>query len=135
MMSDGVSDFGLVNLDEMGRGVERRCLLAALEAANYNQSYTARLLNLSEGRVRALMRRYQIRPRNHRGRPRSQEDLTFDEAAARLVGHVPVCIDEDIRLFKHIRDQLVFWKGGGTFDVGALIEMIDVRLGGNREEE
>ena len=131
-MSDATHDMAPVNLDQMGKGVEQRCLLAALEAAGYNQSYTAKLLSLTEGRVRTLMRRYHIEPRSHKGRPRHDEGVTLEQAVAKLTGHVPICIDEDARLLEEVHARLVLLQGEGTINLEALITKIGARLeGGN----
>jgi transcriptional regulator with GAF, ATPase, and Fis domain len=55
--------------EELGR-MERSRLLNALERENWNQSRAARLLGVTETRVRNLMRRHGLTPRNRRGRPR-----------------------------------------------------------------
>lgn len=58
------------NLDEALAAVERDLLLAALEQEGWNQSRAARRLRVTETRVRNLMRRHGVNPRNRRGRPR-----------------------------------------------------------------
>ncbi|MDM7915248.1 MAG: tetratricopeptide repeat protein [Candidatus Eisenbacteria bacterium] len=58
------------NLDEELKDLERRRLVAALEVEGWNQSRAARRLGVTETRVRNLMRRHGLRPRNRRGRPR-----------------------------------------------------------------
>lgn len=63
-----------VGLDEELQSVERRLLLRALEEVAWNQSRAARWLGVTETRVRNLMRRHGIRPRNRRGRPRKGSD-------------------------------------------------------------
>ena len=45
-------------------------LIEALDAEAWNQSRAARRLGVTETRVRNLMRRHGLRPRNRRGRPR-----------------------------------------------------------------
>lgn len=129
-MSEATPEMAPVNLDQMEKGVEQRCLLAALEAAGYNQSHTARLLSVSEGRVRTLMRRYHIQPRNRKGRPKRNEGPTFEEAAAALSESLPVCIDHDVVLFREVHGRLVLLKEAGTANLEALIEKIGARLGG-----
>ncbi|MBD3161913.1 MAG: tetratricopeptide repeat protein [Candidatus Eisenbacteria bacterium] len=63
-----------VGLDEELQLLERRRLLEALEAEGWNQSRAARRLGVTETRVRNLMRRHGLRPRNRRGRPRKSAD-------------------------------------------------------------
>jgi tetratricopeptide (TPR) repeat protein len=58
------------NLDEELGEIERRRLIEALDAETWNQSRAARRLGVTETRVRNLMRRHGLRPRNRRGRPR-----------------------------------------------------------------
>ena len=58
------------DLDEELGERERYRLLEALEAEGWNQSRAARRLGVTETRVRNLMRRHALKPRNRRGRPR-----------------------------------------------------------------
>ena len=57
-------------LDEELGELERHRLLQALDAEAWNQSRAARRLGVTETRVRNLMRRHALKPRNRRGRPR-----------------------------------------------------------------
>jgi tetratricopeptide (TPR) repeat protein len=57
-------------LDSELMSLERSRLVNALEAEGWNQSRAARKLGVTETRVRNLMRRHGLRPRNRRGRPR-----------------------------------------------------------------
>lgn len=63
------------DLDEELARLERNRLLTALERENWNQSRAARLLGVTETRVRNLMRRHGLTPRNRRGRPRKSGGL------------------------------------------------------------
>jgi tetratricopeptide (TPR) repeat protein len=58
------------NLDSEITAIERSRLLSALEGEGWNQSRAARRLGVTETRVRNLMRRHGLKPRNRRGRPR-----------------------------------------------------------------
>lgn len=61
---------GSADLDDEIRLIERSRLLTALEKEGWNQSRAARLLGVTETRVRNLMRKHGLRSRNRRGRPR-----------------------------------------------------------------
>jgi tetratricopeptide (TPR) repeat protein len=65
-----LEDLPAKNLDEELENLERRRLLDALDAEGWNQSRAARRLGVTETRVRNLMRRHGLKPRNRRGRPR-----------------------------------------------------------------
>jgi transposase len=80
---EGVSP--AINFDAQARETEKKSILAALEAAQYNQSHAARLLGVSEGRIRTLMRRHDISPQRGRGRPRKEENQAIEVAASKLV--------------------------------------------------
>ncbi len=58
------------DLDAEIVAIERSRLLSALEGEGWNQSRAARRLGVTETRVRNLMRRHDLKPRNRRGRPR-----------------------------------------------------------------
>lgn len=58
------------DLDGEITAIERSRLLNALEGEGWNQSRAARRLGVTETRVRNLMRRHGLKPRNRRGRPR-----------------------------------------------------------------
>jgi tetratricopeptide (TPR) repeat protein len=61
---------GGTDLDTQITAIERSRLMGALEAEAWNQSRAARRLGVTETRVRNLMRRHGLKPRNRRGRPR-----------------------------------------------------------------
>jgi len=63
------------DLDGQLAQIERTRLLDALEQEAWNQSRAARRLGVTETRVRNLMRRHGLRPRNRRGRPRKSAGL------------------------------------------------------------
>lgn len=58
------------SLDDQLGEVERVRLVEALDDEGWNQSRAARRLGVTETRVRNLMRRHSLKPRNRRGRPR-----------------------------------------------------------------
>lgn len=58
------------NLDLQISAIERARLVDALDSEGWNQSRAARRLGVTETRVRNLMRRHGLTPRNRRGRPR-----------------------------------------------------------------
>jgi tetratricopeptide (TPR) repeat protein len=62
------------NLDNEITTIERSRLLNALEGEGWNQSRAARRLGVTETRVRNLMRRHGLKPRNRRGRPRKSAE-------------------------------------------------------------
>lgn len=69
-VSDELDPSVPINLDEELQLLEKTRLLDALEAERWNQSRAARRLGVTETRVRNLMRRHGLKPRNRRGRPR-----------------------------------------------------------------
>jgi tetratricopeptide (TPR) repeat protein len=64
------------NLDGEITAIERSRLLNALDAEGWNQSRAARRLGVTETRVRNLMRRHGMKPRNRRGRPRKSGEAS-----------------------------------------------------------
>jgi tetratricopeptide (TPR) repeat protein len=62
-----------LTLDEEMETVERQRLMEALVAESWNQSRAARRLGVTETRVRNLMRRHVVPPKNKRGRPRKDQ--------------------------------------------------------------
>jgi len=68
------TESGEKTLDGELSTLERIRLVEALDAEGWNQSRAARRLGVTETRVRNLMSRHGLRPRNRRGRPRKSPD-------------------------------------------------------------
>jgi hypothetical protein len=74
-----------MKFDELQDQFESLYLMAALEGAGYNQALAARLLSVTETRVRNMMRRHKIVPKNGRGRPKGGDAVDFATAESKML--------------------------------------------------